>query len=360
MDDTFDILAATTTRLYADLFPADRLGGGTGWSEAAWRALDETGLPLALVSEERGGVGLEPAAALGLVRVASRSGGTLPLGETMLANWLLAEADLPPSEGPASLAASRANIAVERSGDGEEWTLAGTVAGVPWGRPARTLVLRVSHAGEMWVARIPRSGWSVAEGRNLADLPRDDLTLRAVLSPGEMRALPASWNAERLRATGAALRTQEMAGALESILDLTVRYAGERVQFGKPIGKQQAVQQQIAVLAGQAAAAGAAAALAADALDLPNGTATIAAAKVRAGEAAGIGAAIAHQVHGAIGITAEHPLHVFTKRLWAWREEYGSERVWSLYLGRLALDAGADGFWPFVTDVGARTPAEVA
>lgn len=360
MDDTFDILAATTTRLYADLFPVDRIGGAAGWSEAAWRALDETGLPLALVSEEKGGAGLDPSAALGLVRVASRSGGTLPLGETMLANWLLSEADLPPSEGPASLAASRAGIEVGRSDDAGEWTLTGTVVGVPWGRTAQTLALLVAHEGETWVARIPRSGWSVAEGRNLADLPRDDLTLRAVLSAGEMRRLPAFWNAERLRATGAALRNQEMAGALESILDLTVRYAGERVQFGKPIGKQQAIQQQIAVLAGQATAAGAAAALAADALVLPEGTATIAAAKIRAGEAAGIGAAIAHQVHGAIGITAEHSLHVFTKRLWAWRDEFGSERAWSLYLGRLALAAGADGFWPFVTDAGARTPEEVA
>ncbi|MGU3663626.1 acyl-CoA dehydrogenase family protein [Methylobacterium sp. A49B] len=358
MDDLFDILAATTTRLYAALFPADRIGGATGWSEAAWRALDETGLPLALVPEAKGGAGLEPAAALGLVRVASRSVGTLPLGETMVANWLLAEADLPPSEGPASLAAPRAGFAARRSGDGGEWTLAGTVAGVPWGCTAETLVLLLAHEGETWAARVPRSGWSVAEDRKRADLPRADLTLRAGLPASAVRPLPASWDAERLRATGAALRVQEMAGALESILDLTVRYANERVQFGKPIGKQQAVQQQIAVLAGQAAAAGAAAALAADALGLPDGTATIAAAKVRAGEAAGIGAAIAHQVHGAIGITAEHPLHVFTKRLWAWRDEFGSERVWSLYLGRLALAAGADGFWSFVTDVGARTPAE--
>ncbi len=286
--------------------------------------------------------------------------GTLPLGETMLANWLLAEGGLPPAEGPASLASPPAGIEIRRSGDGGDWTLAGTVAGVPWGRTAQTLALLLAHEGETWVARIPRSGWSVTEGRNLANLPRDDLTLRAALPADEMHRLPPSWHAERLRATGAALRTQEMAGALESILDLTVRYANERVQFGKPIGKQQAVQQQIAVLAGQAAAAGGAAALAADALGLPDGIATLAAAKVRAGEAAGIGAAIAHQVHGAIGITAEHPLHVFTKRLWAWRDEFGSERTWSLYLGRLALAAGADGFWPFVTDVGARMPAEAA
>jgi acyl-CoA dehydrogenase len=360
MDDTFDILAATTTRLYADLFPADRIAGPAPWTEEAWRALDETGLPLALVAEELGGAGLEPAVALGLVRVASRSAGALPLGETMLANWLLAGAGLSPSEGPASFAAAPKGLALHRTGDGEGWSLTGTVTGVPWGRTAQTLALLLSREDGTWLLRVPRSGWSVTEARNLAGLPRDALALEAALPASEVRPLPEGWDAERLRAIGAALRTQEIAGALERILDLTLRYAGERVQFGRPIGKQQAVQQQIAVLAGQAAAAGAAAALAADAFALPEGTPAIAAAKVRAGEAAGIGAAIAHQVHGAIGITAEHPLHLFTKRLWAWRDEFGAERVWSLLLGRLALQAGADGFWPFVTEVGAQTPAEVA
>ena len=75
----------------------------------------------------------------------------------------------------------------------------------------------------------------------------------------------------------------------------------------------------------------------------------IAVAKSRAGEAAGIGAAIAHQIHGAIGFTYEHSLHFLTRRLWAWRDEYGGEAEWNLLLGRHLAAAGADRLWPELT-----------
>jgi len=75
----------------------------------------------------------------------------------------------------------------------------------------------------------------------------------------------------------------------------------------------------------------------------------VAVAKVRVGEAAGNGAAIAHQVHGAMGFTYEHSLHHSTRRLWAWREEFGNEAVWAARLGRMVAERGADGLWPFIT-----------
>jgi alkylation response protein AidB-like acyl-CoA dehydrogenase len=137
---------------------------------------------------------------------------------------------------------------------------------------------------------------------------------------------------------------------------MTVTYANERVQFGRPIGKQQAVQQMLAILAGQVAACGGAADIAGTAFDTLDLMA-IAAAKVRAGEAVSIAAPIAHQVHGAIGFTEEHRLHFFTRRLWAWRDEFGSERHWSAILGRHAISAGSDGLWPLVTSFGATKDA---
>jgi acyl-CoA dehydrogenase len=72
-------------------------------------------------------------------------------------------------------------------------------------------------------------------------------------------------------------------------------------------------------------------------------------AKVRAGEAATRGTSIAHQVHGAIGFTHEHALHFATRRLWAWREEFGSDAAWASELGHAAIAARAAGFWPGVT-----------
>jgi alkylation response protein AidB-like acyl-CoA dehydrogenase len=121
------------------------------------------------------------------------------------------------------------------------------------------------------------------------------------------------------------------------------------VQFGRAIGKFQAIQQQLALLAEQVAAAGVAASSAVAAVAAGGDLLFAAAvAKSRAGEAAGKATDIAHQVHGAIGFTHEHRLHQLTRRLWSWRDEFGSESRWWIELGRLAASRGGDGLWPLL------------
>lgn len=105
------------------------------------------------------------------------------------------------------------------------------------------------------------------------------------------------------------------------------------------------MQQNLAIMAGQTAAATAAADLGAEAFADNLRLLVIAAAKSRAGEAAGIACAHAHQIHGAIGLTYEHSLHFFTKRLWSWRDEFGHETEWNRLLGRHMMRAGADHLW---------------
>jgi len=152
-----------------------------------------------------------------------------------------------------------------------------------------------------------------------------------------------------LRAAGAALRTVQIAGALTRTLAVSVLYAQTRVQFGKPIGKFQAIQHNLAILAGQSAAALAAADMATGALATGLDPVITGAAKARAGEAASIAAALAHQSHGAIGFTQEYELHYLTRRLWSWRDEFGNEAEWNAVVGRAALAAGPDGLWPMLT-----------
>jgi alkylation response protein AidB-like acyl-CoA dehydrogenase len=203
------------------------------------------------------------------------------------------------------------------------------------------------------VALVAAEGLAIREGTSLAGEPQDTVTFDGAAAISSAPA-PAGLDAMALSRLGAAMRTQQMAGALEHILDQSVQWSLDRVQFGRPIAKFQAVQHNLATLAGEVAAAGAAADTAAEAI-AEDGAASeralrdVAVAKVRVGEAAGNGAAIAHQVHGAMGFTYEHSLHHSTRRLWAWREEFGNETLWAERLGRMIAERGADALWPFIT-----------
>jgi len=223
---------------------------------------------------------------------------------------------------------------------------------VAWARHARTAVVSLSGA-RLALVDLQSAGVECDERVDHAGMPADIVRFDGAACIGAAtHALPMAQPAWSL---GALARSLMMVGALESALEQSVRYAGERVQFGKPIGKNQALQQQLALMAGAVSAARMAALTAAGdapstALpDAPAAAFSIAVAKVRCGEAATRATGIAHQVHGAIGFTREHSLHFATRRLWAWREQFGSDAFWAERLGRLAITTGAKGFWPALT-----------
>lgn len=145
------------------------------------------------------------------------------------------------------------------------------------------------------------------------------------------RAAPADSRSAR-----AVLLAAAMAGAAERVLAMTIVHANQRVQFGRPIGRQQAVQQQLAVMAEQVAAMRLSAELAASSGRWPTPVRAAAAKTVAALHAPAV-ANTAHAVHGAIGISAEHDLHLFTRRLHRWRLEEGGETLWARELGRALL-----------------------
>jgi acyl-CoA dehydrogenase len=171
--------------------------------------------------------------------------------------------------------------------------------------------------------------------------------------PVAVAPAPRGFGRTTLMLMGAAIRSLQIAGALEALLAVSIAYANEREAFEKKISKFQAVQHNLARLAGEAAAAQAAATSAADALAHARAfddavLLEVAAAKVRCAEAAEKAAAIAHQVHGAIGYTIEHVLHRFSLRALAWRDDFGSESYWAVELGSMIAARGADELWPLV------------
>ena len=344
-----DQLADSAQRLFSQHVDKDVLKAAEKgvFPRALWDAVVAAGFTAALLPEAAGGFGASVAEALRLLQIAAEHTAPIPLAETMLAGWLLARAGLAVPDGVLTLAPVRKGEALSLIRDGDGWRLSGTASRVPWGRDAEAVaVLAVGSEGPM-VARVAGAGLVTSRDVNLAGEPRDTIALDVRLAGEAVAAVdlePAG-----LRAAGAAVRTAQIAGALSRALSLSVGYAQTRVQFGRPIGKFQAIQQTLAVLAGQSAAAIAAADMAADGLAGDLSPMLVGAAKARAGEAASVAAGLAHQSHGAIGFTQEYDLHYATRRLWSWRDEFGNEAEWNVVVGRAALAAGPEGLWPALT-----------
>ncbi|HYB43529.1 MAG TPA: acyl-CoA dehydrogenase family protein [Candidatus Methylomirabilis sp.] len=344
MNELQTILSDTVTRLFTDRLTQEiRESAEKGqWPAALWQAVEEGGLTLPQIPERRGGGGGSWEDAQIVVSAAGRFAVPLPIAETMVAAWFLSECGLDVPSGPLTVAPVHPGDALDLAREGSGWRLSGTATRVPWGRAARHIVVATGGA----VALVSADTAAVEADVNLALEPRDTLRWRS--APAIAAAPAESLPADAVALYGALVRSAQMAGGLESLLSQTVKYVGERKQFGRPIGGFQAIQHQLALLAGHTAAAGIAAASAFRAADRGDAAFEIAVAKVRTGEAAGLGAGIAHQCHGAIGFTYEHSLHFVTRRLWSWRAEFGAESRWAGELGRRAARRGADALWPSI------------
>ncbi|MBQ1767114.1 MAG: acyl-CoA dehydrogenase family protein [Aquincola sp.] len=341
-----ELFESTIERLLADAAtPAVTLAAEGGhWPEALWEAVEASGFAFAAAPEAAGGAGASWDDLFVVLRACGRHGAPVPLPEALLANALLAQCGLQPVGGVLSFSTSRAAL--------QGNTASGVLSDVPWGRHATHVIALCADQPSPTLLLLPTTGVRCTPTLNLAGEPRDTLHLEGVV-PLARAPLPAGVPHDVLMLGGALLRSAQTAGALQAVLDMTTGYASERTQFGRPIGAFQAIQHQIAVLAEYTAMAS----VAAEAACVEsNGSAqggyarlSVAAAKVCSAEAAGVVAAIAHAVHGAIGFTHEHTLHMLTRRLWAWRSEYGSLTHWSQALGSAACAAGSQGLWPAIT-----------
>lgn len=315
-----------------------------------WQQVVDAGFALTVVPEQAGGVGGQWGDAAELLFAAGAFNLPLPLAETMIGNALLAGAgiSLPQTDKPLALVERGANAQLELFQERGAFLLSGTAQSVAWARDCDWLVVSNPMAsGQTQIALLDlrqAKSVQVTRGQNLANEPHDDLQFDR--TPCAAVAVHESSTLTRpVLHLGALARSAMISGALNQVLNMTVQYANDRIQFGKPIGKNQAIQQPLAHLAGEAGAAQMAARIA---LNSVQGF-DIAVAKVRAGQAATLANGVVHQVHGAIGFTYEHMLHFSTRRLWSWRSDYGSDIYWARALGKAVIAQGGAGFWPSIT-----------
>ena len=307
---TYDLIFDTAERVFTDHCSKGLLDSAESGSkddqrglfpEGLWTVMQETGLHRVGCKES----GTTLADAFRMIRLAGKFALPLPYPEILMSNRFV-------------------------RGQGLTTVAEGVIA--PWARRAERVITDDGRLVDEF---------DVVQGANLAGEPRDEIVFKS----SESVELPPNF-----RAIMAMTRVAAMSGAIEKLLELTIDYVGERKQFGRPISRFQAVQHSVARMAGEVAASTRASDAAIEALDTDLFVIQVSAAKVRVGEAAGVVAEIAHQAHGAMGFTHEHELHHYTRRLWAWRDEYGHEKEWQQLVGRRVAAAGADRAWALISD----------
>jgi acyl-CoA dehydrogenase len=314
-----------------------------GWVQPLWNALQQSGFSDVPVPEELGGAGGTIADAVQLLRAAGAHAVPVPLAEAgLVGGWLLASAGLALPEGVRTVVPPAATLRLDGG------RLFGTAPAVAWGHRAEHVVALVE--GVVVVApgpAAPSGGPAVKRGANLADEPRDTVVFDGV--PVVARAdAPSEVTEQTLWERTALGRAALMAGAISAVAAMTLRYSGEREQFGRPIGRFQAVQAHLVTIQQQAAVVASAVDGAVDAVEAGLGWFEIACAKILADRAAQLVTAAAHQTHGAIGMTKEYPLHYLTRRLWAWRDEAGGHHRWADRLGAALVANGPNALYPAI------------
>jgi acyl-CoA dehydrogenase len=341
VDDEYAELRRLTHDIGSQSFDA-RLGHRVRperFDEALWRNLEETGLARLTSTPELEAGPTELAIVLcGLARHA----GAVPIAETdVLAAWLGKITGVELSDkGPLTVAIIDAVVSGAR--------ISGTAADVPWTRAAAGILLAANAPDGLYVARVDRAEVVIDDGHNLAGEPRDQIRFDL---PAETFHRVDATVGEELARRGAWARCVQIIGALDVAAELSVAHTTERVQFGRPLSKFQSVQHALAQMAGEiersrAAVALAVAAAADHGFSAAQTDYAVTVAKVVLGRAVSSATTIAHQLHGAIGVTAEHRLWLATMRAQSWITEFGSTVHHARRLGRAAL--GSENPWDVV------------
>ena len=334
MNDFASVLGKTADEVFFNTLPVEHLG----FDQEGWRSVSASGLHRILLPEALGGAGFTAFSEASTV--ALRFGAhspNIPFIDGMVANWICAKAGIEFSDEPVRLVFGRE---IDGKAEGQtKYSWPGTMR-ILWPDNVRRLLIVDTDA--LYLCENVPGG---AAGRTLSGDPA-----AAIESPLEVHATRIPPELSRLAfELYALLTTAAIVGSFETLLSMTIEYANVRAQFGRAIGKFQAIQHMIAEMSSETAAAAASLHNATHSFGTARGSWDVAIAKSFASEAVSYIVSRAHQVHGAIGYTAEFPLQRFTRRLWAWREEAGTRAYWHQMIGAAVL-ASEDQVWSMITE----------
>jgi alkylation response protein AidB-like acyl-CoA dehydrogenase len=287
-----------------------------------------------------------------VLEAVGRHAAPVPLLETGLVRWALGSergASVEPG-AVLTVAPARAGERLPLKRRGEDVVVSGTAERVPWAADARAILVYADEGEAETAVLVPRdsAGLQIAAGRNLAGEPRDEVTFCDVVCPARAVVRPAP-SREQVMLRMAFARSAATLGAIGAVYEITREHVTTRRQFDRPLVRLKVVGADLARMAIERSLARVAleAAVAAHAggEDVVWSTA---AAKLAGARAATTVSRLAHQLHGAIGMTREHRLQLWTRRLWSWRDEGGTEDEWEAMLGGAVQAAGEEALWAFV------------
>ncbi|MEO1957468.1 MAG: acyl-CoA dehydrogenase family protein, partial [Methylophilaceae bacterium] len=308
MNELVKLVEESATRLFKDFSEAgayDSMEAGT-FPIRLWNDFLTDGWLRTTLAEEDDGAGLGLAGGYVLMRLAGYYAAPIPIMEPLLGLYLLSQAGMPLTD--------ELFIPVVLDDDSIGDNI--SITGVPWARDAAGLVVVFTSNGSTYINLLRPENYTVITSQNMAGEPRDDVQLNVNPLDGAEQ-LNGDITASQISSWLALGKSVMTAGALQRVLERTVEYATERSQFGRQIGKFQAVQQQLAVQAELTSASNCAVDAAIGHIGTAQEWELIACAKITTAEAAGYAAKTAHAVHAAIGFTHEYPLQLSTRRLWS-------------------------------------------
>lgn len=350
MSDMHELIIESTTKIFKDLCTKELIDEAEEgkWADNLWDVIGESGLTSVGVPESVGGAGGDYKDAFYILRLAGKFAVPLPLSETLIANWLLAEHGESPKDYPVTLAMNN-KLEIKTKDNG--YIISGKAVHVPWAQHAKEILVLGNENGETVICLLSLDQATIQSNKNLAGEPLDTVIFEEATVTDTL-TYPVKENEilDKVTDLGGLSKAAMMSGAIERILELSIQYAKEREQFGRPLHRLQAIQQHLAVLAGEVVAVITSTNQAIEAYNQGIYKDEIANAKLKANQATAIVTEIAHQVHGAIGATHEHSLHQFTRRLWAWREEFGNENDWAEKLALQMMNAKEESLWEMISD----------
>lgn len=334
--------AAELAALIDDIMATHREEQSAGVIPGVWPTLVELGLVDVGIPEAAGGSGGTFSDAVVLTQALAGHGISAPLIEASVANWVLAHAGQ--RAGGLSMIAVTAAPAHAANG-----RILASLQGVPWARYAKTLVV-LGEDGRGWVVELDQQTVAIEHKANVAGEPRDTVHLNWP----QARALHSAVGPVLVRARLGVLWSAAICGAASRAYELTHGYVREREQFGQPLVRIPAVASSLAMMRVHVLQTRAGLARAVECWQAPAPAPArcanaAAVARITAATAATEVARLAHQLHGAMGVTREYPLHRLTRRLWAWRDAETAERDWALSLGADVIAAGEQALWDEIT-----------